>query len=359
VRDFSPKRLVVNKLALNGLKDPWRIPEEVLASADVVVDEAGVHRNEAAHKPQGEAAKPLAKKWAVSIIEYNNVPDVEEAEQGVRRGLRDSGLREGRDYHVTVRNAQGDMATVNTLVDSAVTEGADLLITLSTPTLQAALKRSRGKPIVFTYLANAVAAGAGRSDEDHLPNVTGVYNTAAYEDMLVLIREALPNARVLGTLFVPAEVNMVYHREQLNQAARKFNMEVVAIAANTSSEVADAALALSSRRIDAICQLPGNLTAAAFSTIVSAARKAKLPIFGFQSAQAKLGAAIVLGRDYFDAGREAGLLAARVMRGENPAEIPFRPYSKNRLLVNLEAARALGLELPLQVVKRAEEVIGR
>ena len=76
------------------------------------------------------------------------------------------------------------MATVNSLVDAATTEGADLLITLSTPTLQAALKRAAGKPIVFTYLANAVAAGAGRSDEDHLPNVTGVYNTAAYAEML-------------------------------------------------------------------------------------------------------------------------------------------------------------------------------
>jgi putative ABC transport system substrate-binding protein len=186
-----------------------------------------------------------------------------------------------------------------------------------------------------------------------------VYNTAASEDMLVLIREVLPNARVLGTLFVPAEVNMVYQREQLNRAARKFNMEVVAIAANTSAEVADAALALSSRNVDAICQLPGNLTGTAFSSIASAARKAKLPIFAFQSSQARLGAVIVLGRDYFDAGREAGLLAARVMRGENPAEIPFRPYNKNKLLVNLEAARATGLALPLHLVKRAEEVIGK
>jgi ABC-type uncharacterized transport system substrate-binding protein len=359
VRDFAPKRLVVNKLALNGLKDPWRIPEEVLTSADVVVDETGVHIKAAARQAHSDTPRPLAKKWKVSIVEYNNIPDVEEAEEGILTGLRDSGLREGRDYHVTIRNAQGDMATVSTLVDSAVTEGADLLITLSTPTLQAALKRFRGKPIVFTYLANAVAAGAGRNDEDHLPNVTGVYNTAAYEDMLVLIREVLPNARMLGTLFVPAEVNMVYHREQLNQAARKFNMEVVAMAANTSSEVPDAALALTSQKIDGICQIPGNLTAAAFSSIAAAARKARLPIFAFTSTQARQGAAIALARDYFDAGKEAGLLAARVMRGENPANIPFHPYSKNRLLVNPEAARAVGLELPLQLVKKAEEVTGR
>src|SRR5262249_19587292 len=124
-----------------------------------------------------------------------------------------------------------------------------------------------------------------------------------------------------------------------------------------SSEVADAALALTSQKIDGICQIPGNLTAAAFSSIAAAARKARLPIFAFTSTQARKGAAIALARDYFDAGREAGPPAAAArMRGENPANIPFHPYSENKLLVNPEAARAVGLELPLQLIKRAEEV---
>ncbi|HUC99147.1 MAG TPA: ABC transporter substrate-binding protein [Candidatus Polarisedimenticolaceae bacterium] len=359
VRDFSPRRLVVNQLAVNGLKDPWRIPDDIAASADILVDKTGVRAKTTPRQAADNSQAPLAKKWKVRIIEYNNVQDVEESEDGVRAGLRESGLKEGRDYTVDVRNAQGDMATVNSLVDGAITEGADLLITLSTPTLQAALKRAAGKPIVFTYLANAVAAGAGRSDEDHRPNVTGVYNTAAYAEMLELIRQVRPDARTLGTLFVPAEVNMVYHREQLNEAARKLNFKVVALAANTSADVADAALALTSQRIDVICQLPGNLTAAAFPSIAAAANKAKLPIFAFQSTQARYGAAVVLARDYGDAGREAGLLAARVMRGENPGKIPFTPYSKTKLIVNTKAARHIGLTIPPALVKKAEEVISQ
>src|SRR5262249_31233539 len=80
---------------------------------------------------------------------------------GVRVGLREAGLVEGRDYVATVRNAQGDMATVNSLIDAAITERSDLLITFSTPTLQAALQRARRVPIVFNYLASPIAAGAG------------------------------------------------------------------------------------------------------------------------------------------------------------------------------------------------------
>jgi ABC-type uncharacterized transport system substrate-binding protein len=177
--------------------------------------------------------------------------------------------------------------------------------------------------------------------------------------MLELIRQVRPDAHVLGTLFVPAEVNMVYHREQLNEAARKLNFKVVALAANTSADVADAALALTSQRIDVICQLPGNLTAAAFPSIAVAANKAKLPIFAFQSSQARYGAAVVLARDYGDAGREAGLLAARVMRGENPAKIPFIPYNKTKLVINTKAARHIGLTIPPALVKKAEEVISQ
>ena len=67
------------------------------------------------------------------------------------------------------------MATVSALIDAALSEHADLIVTFSTPTLQAALQRARSVPIVFTYVSSAVAAGAGASDTDHLANVTGVY----------------------------------------------------------------------------------------------------------------------------------------------------------------------------------------
>ncbi len=301
----------------------------------------------------------LIKKWRVSLIEYNNVLDVEEAEKGVMAGLREAGLTEGTDYMIKIQNAQGDMSTVNGMVDAAVSEGADLLITLSTPTLQAALQRARNIPIVFTYIANAVAAGAGRSDEDHMPNVTGVYMEGAYDDMMSVLREYFPFARVIGTLFTPSEVNSVLHKGKITEAAQKVGIEVMAVAANSSAEVSDAALALCSRKIDAVCQIPGNLTAASFPGIAQAARNAMLPIFAFQSTQVQAGAAVVLARDYYDGGRESGLIAARVMRGENPANIPFQPFTKTKLIINLEAAKASGLKIPSSLLEKAQEVIGR
>ncbi len=321
------------------------------------------NRRKPTGSPDGNvtAATPsgAVKKWHINLVEFNNVSDVEEAEHGVLAGLRESGLVEGRDYDVTVGNAQGDMGTVNSLIDAAITAGADLLITLSTPTLQAALQRARNLPIVFTYVASGVIAGAGRSDTDHLPNVTGVYLGGAYADMLAVIHEFFPSVRAMGTLFVPSEANSVFHKDILTEEARKIGFEMVAVAASTSTEVPDAALSLCSRKIDALCQIPGNLTASSFPSIAQAAQRAKLPIFAFQTSQAHAGATVTLARDYADGGREAGLIAARIMRGENPAAIPFQGVKKTRLIVNLEAARSRGLTLPPALIKRADEVIGQ
>ena len=153
----------------------------------------------------------------------------------MRKGLEDAGLVEGRDYEARVRNAQGDMATVSSLIDAAVTERADLIVTFSTPTLQAAMQRTKSIPIVFNYVADPVAAGAGTSDTQHAANVTGVYLIGAYAGMLPLIKAVRPGVRTLGTVYVPAEVNMVSQLAALRRAGQEAGLEIRAVAANSTA----------------------------------------------------------------------------------------------------------------------------
>jgi ABC-type uncharacterized transport system substrate-binding protein len=299
-----------------------------------------------------------ARKWKIDLLQYVQVLDVEEAERGIRAGLAEAGLVEGRDLELRVRNAHGDMPTLNTLVDTALGSGAELLMTLSTPTLQAALRRARDVPIVFTFVADAVAAGAGRSNDDHLPNVTGVPTLAAHDYMVELVRECLPHARRIGTLFAPAEINSVYNREQFAKAVERHGLELVAMPVNSTTEVPDATLSLLAEQVDVICQGGSNLTATAFASIARPAARVHVPAFGFLSSDLGNGAALVAARDYFDGGRDAGLMAARIMRGERPADIPFKPLVTTRLLINLDAAREIGLTIPPALVARAARVVG-
>ena len=362
VQDLVPSFLSINIKALQGLKEPWRVPDEVIGSATVVVDEAGIRKKDEGKRtatPGKADARPLPKTWRLSLVELNQTPDVEESEKGVLDGLREAGLVEGRDFNKTVRNAHGDMATVSALIDAAVGESADLIITFSTPTLQAALQRAKNTPIVFAYVADPIAAGAGTSDTNHAPNVTGVYLIGAYAQMMPLIRQITPKARRLGTIYVPAEVNMVSQLEVMEREVRAAGMELKSIAANSAPEVSDAALALIANGVDAICQLPGNLTAAAFPSLVQVARRGRVPMFVYQSSQARAGAIVAVARDYYESGRETGMVAARVMRGEAPARIPFAGYSGTKLLVNPAAAREIGITIPSAILAQADEVVGR
>jgi ABC-type uncharacterized transport system substrate-binding protein len=324
----------------------------LLAAAVLLISDWG-------HRDSNAGAAGVNRKWEINLLEYVNVTDSEESAKGIIDGLREAGLVEGRDFEMTIRNAQGDMATLNALVDAALTARADLLMTLSTPTLQVAVRKAPKLPIVFTFLADPVTAGVARSLTDHLPNVTGVPTTGACDEVVSILRECLPAARRVGTIFVPSEVNTVFNKDQLVLAARKMGIEVVAVPASTSAELPDAALAMCSMKIDAVCQVAGNLTATGFISIAKAARGARLPAFGFMSSQAAQGAVVVVARDYYDGGRETAQLAARVIRGESPASIPLQPLTKTKTIVNLAAARAVGLVIPESVLKKADKVIDK
>ena len=295
--------------------------------------------------------------WNLRFVQMTNVADVEESEAGIRDSLKESGLREGMNYSIHVANAQGDMATLPSLIDSANTAGADIIVTFSTPTLQAAIQRAGKTPVVFNYVASPFAAGAGKTNSDHHPNVTGVYLAVPYDKTIAMIRRIFPKVATIGTLYVPGESNSVAMERKLNEAAQAAGLRLESVGANTSVEVNDAAMALCSRNIDAIVQVPGNLTAVAFSGIARAARQHKMPVFCFQTNQVREGALAALASDYHGQGMLAGRTIARIIRGEGSTRDPFLPYQDTRLLLNLKTARESSWSIPRDLILQASEVI--
>jgi len=222
IKNVVPEVLIINKQVLKTFKDPWTLSDELIQKADIVVDEDGKEIIKNKSKEESAAnRKPLTKKWNINIVEFMDISDVEETRQGVLEGLKLAGLRENKDYEIKIQNAQGDMPTVSLMIDNALSQGADMIITLSTPTLQAAIQRAKNIPVIFTYCASGVNAGAGKTNEDHLPNVTGIYALAAYNEMMALFKKLMPSAKRVGTLFNPAESNSVLHKKMLTNEAKK------------------------------------------------------------------------------------------------------------------------------------------
>ena len=350
-----PPKLFVNTLETKLLSSDWKIPPDVLARADSVIDESG-RRDKAVAEPKSVPKRP-DRLWRVRILSYVSSEDAADAERGYREGLQKSGLVEGRDYELKSTNAQGDMAALNGMADLAIADHADLLLTISTQALQTSMQRTKTIPIVFTMVANPFQAGAGKSETDHAPNVTGAYGANDVKGMMPIIKQLLPDAKVLGSLYVPNEVNSVYSYELLLQACSAAGYELVSKGANAGTEVLDATQSLCDLHPDAICLANSNLTSTTFSTVAQVANKSKIPVFAFMGSTAAQGAAVVLTRDYYDMGVDSSRIAARVIRGEGPATSPFQESKASKLIVNPAAARVSGLTLPESLIKKAAKVI--
>ncbi len=323
--------------------------------AEIINEAARGATTNAASKPAVDHP-PLGRKAKIELIEYLETPNVEINREGILAGFEKAGLKRGRDFELRVRNAQGDMTTLNTIVDASVAEGADILLTAATPALQAALRRANGRTVVFSLVANPMVAGAGKSATDHLPFVTGAYIPAAHEEGLKALRQCLPNVKRVGTLFVPAEVNSVYYKEELVKVASRMGIQVEAVGVSSSGEVPDAALALCGHNVDAICQISDNLTGGSFASIAQAAKRARVPLIGFASGQAKSGAFMTVSRDFFDGGVASAEIAARVLRGESPARIPFQLFEGLKYTFNPAAAANAGVVIPPKLLRRGESV---
>ena len=369
VKNVVPEVFLFNETVLATLKDRWTIPEPLRKRANgwITATETNLpvsteSRLQRKSPPATEERKqlaehpPLARKAKIDLIEYLETPNVEINREGILAGFEKAGLKRGRDYELRVRNAQGDMASLNTIVDASVAEGSDILLTAATPALQAALRRAKGRTVVFSLVANPMLAGAGKSETDHLPFVTGAYIPAPHAEGLKALRQCMPHVKRVGTLFVPAEVNSVYYKEELTKAATQMGIEVEAVGVSSSGEVADAALALCGRNVDAICQISDNLTGGSFASIAQAAKRARLPLMGFASGQSKNGAFMTVSRDFFDGGVASAELVARVLRGESPGSIPFQLFEELKYVFNPAAAESCGVDIPPDLLRRGETV---
>ena len=354
-----PPEFWINRLALEAQTQGWSFPTEIDAKADVVVEKGGPVRR---HPRQSVAARTPetsgpSRTWKVGLAAYSESTILDETIEGLRRGLKDAGLIEGQDFTTTYRNAQGDIATLNAMFDELNGNETDLVVSFSTPALQAALRKVDRKPIVFAVVLDPIAAGAGKSDADHRPDVTGAYLAFPYAAMARTIREVLPRSRRVGTLFTPGEVNSVVARHAFENSLKGEALELVSVPVNGPTEVSDAALVLCQSAIDVLCQISDNLSNSSFPAIARACEMAHTPLFTFSPSHVKRGAVLGVGSDYSENGREAGRLVAEVIRGKEPARIPFRGTTKVTRSVNLDNARRLGVAVPAEWVKTADEVV--
>ena len=293
-------------------------------------------------------------KMRLALLQYSDSPLSENSMHGIIDGLASFGYIRDKDYSLSVANAQGDIATLNLMVDAVITDRPDLVFVTSTPTLQVAAKKIKDLPVVFSVVADPLIVGAGKSDTDHLPNITGISTLGDFQGMIRWVKILKPGTRSIGTLFTPGESNSVKNMSVLKKYAELAGIEMLTVPINSSQDIVDATLSLTSMKPDVICQIIDNLTSTSAGTIIKSAGDQGIPVFGFVTDQAKKGAVLVVARDFYQAGVDAVVLAKKVFDGTSPAAIPFRSVSKTNIIFNPGEAKRFHISIPDEVAKRKD-----
>lgn len=289
---------------------------------------------------------PSSRKFKLRMVLYSETEFAERSKEGIMDGLAKAGLLEGTHFEMKHYNAQGDMSTLSSIMNTVKSDKVDILFAVSTPALQAALRQAGpDTKIVFTGVGDAVRAGAGTTEAEHLPHVTGITTSSSFDGMAKLILATLPAVKSVGTLFTPAEINSVLYKDWFSEALEKLGVKLIAVPVTSSTDITQAATELCRNDIQAVCQVVDNLTRPGFALIARKAAEKNLPVYVFDSDQMKDGGAICLARDYYDAGIEAAEKAAMILKGASPGTIPFNNTRSEKMMYNPGLVNKYNLKL--------------
>jgi putative ABC transport system substrate-binding protein len=278
----------------------------------------------------------------------------------VLKALEDAGFKEGQNIKYDLQNGQGDIPSLTQIAQRYRDQNVDLIVAISTPALQAAMAvtKDAGKPpVVFDSVTDPTAAGKDliKSATDKPANVTGIQALPPVKDAMQLALKVVPSAKRIGIIWTPAEANSAVATGLARDAAKDLNVELVEQTVTRSDEVLQASQGLLSKNIDIYFVSTDSTVVAGLEALVQVANDNKKPLFGNDPASATRGAVAALGIDYYDQGYDSGVMAARILKGENPKDIPIAQSKKSFLAVNLEAARLQGVTLPEDVLKDAAQ----
>lgn len=295
--------------------------------------------------------------FTIGLFQVDDAPTLNSVRKGFLSALEEADLLDDVNIRMLIRNGMGSIPEVQRIAQEFVSSKVDMIVPLSTPCLQAALHASSEIPIVFSSIANPFLAGAGRSVDDHLSNVTGISSRGPIKESLAFIKHILPGTKRIGTLWTPSELNSNYYLDLAREGAKEMGLEIIAVAVHNKSEVLLAAQVLVNKKIDVIYQISDNTINASFEAVSRVADENAVPLFGGALFSTNLGACAAMGWDFFEMGHRAGQMAIRIKNGENPAGIPIQYMSKVKLHLNLNAAAKQGVEFSEEVLKQADEIL--
>lgn len=298
-------------------------------------------------------------QYTVGISQFAEHGSLDNCREGFLEGLKEEGIVEGENLTVEEGNANADMGTAAQIAQGFISHDVDLICAIATPAAQsaynAAMEVTPAVPVIYTAVTNPVTAELANEDGTPVGAVTGTSDVLPVEAQLKMIREILPDAKTIGILYTTSEANSVYTIEEYEKLAGDYGFTIEKKGINTSADISLATEDLLGK-VDCLTNLTDNTVVSSLATILDMANEKKIPVFGSEIEQVKIGCLAAEGLDYVNLGIQTGKMAAKVLKGEESAEdMAFETLTDNSLYVNEAVAENLGITVPDTMKERAVE----
>jgi putative tryptophan/tyrosine transport system substrate-binding protein len=312
----------------------------------------------------GAAAWPLAagaQQAVMPVIEFFRSASLANAGPLVtafRQGLKEAGYVEGQNVIIEFRSAEGHNDELPKLVAELLRLPVAVMVCNVTAATAAKAVTST-VPIVFATGDDPIAEGLVTSLNRPGGNVTGVsfLGNALGAKQVELLRQLAPNATTIAVLVDTNYQGSATDLKNVERAAHSFRQNLIILRASNERDLETASATLAEQHADALIALGAAFFLSQRDQIIALAERYKLPAIYQVQDFAIAGGLMSYGASIRDAYRQAGIYAARILKGEKPADLPVMQPTKFELIINLKTAKALGLTVPPLLLALADEVI--
>lgn len=279
--------------------------------------------------------------------------------EAFRQGLLDFGYVEGQTIEIEYRWADGNFDLLPNHAAELVRLKVDVIFAAAAPSIRAARQATKTIPIVFEILADPVSAGFVSSLAKPGGNLTGVAGLAPELSgkRLELLKEIVPRLKRVAILGNPSNPNFRSVLTETETAASALGLQLQVLEVKEPAKLQGAFLAMNKGRAEALSIIPDPMLVNEQKQIIDLIAKGRLPAIYVTSVAVEAGGLIAYAPSPSQMFRRVAYYIDRILKGANPADLPVEQPMKFELVINLKAAKQIGLTIPPNVLARADKVI--
>jgi len=305
------------------------------------------------------AAQQPTKVPRIGYVDAGSHATTGHRAQAFVQGLRELGYVDGRNIVIEYRWAEGKLERLPDFIADVVHAKVDVIVSSATPAIRIAKEQTATIPIVMAGVTDPVGNGFAASLARPGGNITGLTHVAPdlTGKRLDLLKEVFPDFLRVAVLWNPNQPGQSAAFKDMQIAAQALKLTVISLEVRNREEIERLLFEKGKDRPQALLELPDPLTFFNRKLIAEFAAKHRLPAMYSFREYVDVGGLMSYGTSFPDLFRRAAIYVDKILKGAKPADLPVEQPTKFELVINLKAAKQIGLTIPPNVLARANHVI--